>query len=64
MTPVEYTQITVEHEGPVAVITLNRPQKLNAWTPRMAEEQAAAIHAASKSPARPTRRFMISAFRS
>lgn len=43
MTPVEaneYTQITVSHDGPVASITLHRPDKLNAWTPRMAEEQA------------------------
>lgn len=39
----DYTQITYESEGPVAAITLDRPDKLNAWTPRMAEEQANAI---------------------
>ncbi len=39
----EYTQITYEVRGEVAVITLNRPEKLNAWTPRMAEEQVDAI---------------------
>jgi len=47
MTRMEYGQITVDREGPVAVITLNRPEKLNAWTPRMAEEQAHAIHEAN-----------------
>lgn len=39
----DYEQITYETQGEVAVITLNRPEKLNAWTPRMAEEQAHAI---------------------
>ena len=43
----QYEQITVDREGPVVVITLNRPDKLNAWTPRMAEEQAHAIHEAN-----------------
>lgn len=47
MTNVDYQQITVDREGPVTVITLNRPEKLNAWTPRMADEQAHAIHAAN-----------------
>lgn len=39
----EYTQIAYEVRDDVAVITLNRPEKLNAWTPTMAEEQADAI---------------------
>jgi enoyl-CoA hydratase/carnithine racemase len=43
----DYSQITVAHEGPVAIITLHRPDKLNAWTPRMAEEQVHAIEAAN-----------------
>jgi enoyl-CoA hydratase/carnithine racemase len=47
---VEHTQITVTTEGPIAVITLNRPEKLNAWTPRMAEEQVDAITAANDDP--------------
>jgi enoyl-CoA hydratase/carnithine racemase len=38
-----YEQITYEVRGRVAVITLNRPEKLNAWTPKMAAEQAHAI---------------------
>ena len=39
----DYQQIRYEKQGEVALITLNRPDKLNAWTPRMAEEQADAI---------------------
>lgn len=47
MTAMDYTQITVGRDGAVAIITLDRPEKLNAWTPRMAEEQAHAIHEAN-----------------
>jgi enoyl-CoA hydratase/carnithine racemase len=47
---VEYTQITASNDGAVAVITLHRPEKLNAWTPRMAEEQVHAIQAANDDP--------------
>ncbi len=43
----EYSQITYSVEGPIAIITLNRPDRLNAWTPRMAEEQAHAINTAN-----------------
>ena len=39
--------ITAEQRGAVALITLNRPERLNAWTPRMASEQADAIRAAN-----------------
>jgi len=38
-----YEQITYEVRERVALITLNRPEKLNAWTPKMAAEQAHAI---------------------
>ena len=48
---IEYTQIVVTNDGPVAIITLHRPEKLNAWTPRMAEEQVHAIRAANDDPA-------------
>lgn len=33
----------VERDGAVMLITLNRPDRLNAWTPQMADEVAAAI---------------------
>jgi enoyl-CoA hydratase/carnithine racemase len=47
---VDYTQITVTDDGPITVITLNRPDRLNAWTPRMAEEQVHAIQTANDDP--------------
>lgn len=47
----EYTQISYEVRGEVALITLNRPDRLNAWTPTMAVEQADAIARANDDPA-------------
>jgi len=44
----DYTQIEVARDGEIVVITLNRPDKLNAWTPTMADEQADAITAANE----------------
>ncbi|HEY3485515.1 MAG TPA: enoyl-CoA hydratase/isomerase family protein [Ilumatobacteraceae bacterium] len=38
-----YDTIRYETAGEIATITLDRPDKLNAWTPQMAEEQADAI---------------------
>jgi enoyl-CoA hydratase/carnithine racemase len=46
-----YEQITYETRGAVALVTLARPDKLNAWTPRMGEEQAHAIARANADPA-------------
>ena len=46
----DYTQIVYEVRGEVAVITLNRPERLNAWTPTMAEEQVDAITRANDDP--------------
>jgi len=43
-----YKEIVYETKGAVALITLNRPNKLNAWTPNMCEEQADAISKANK----------------
>ena len=40
-------QILQERRGEVLLLTLNRPQKLNAWTPRMSAELAHAIEAAN-----------------
>jgi len=42
-----YQTILYEARGNVALMTLNRPEKLNAWTPHMAAEQAAAIERAN-----------------
>jgi enoyl-CoA hydratase/carnithine racemase len=42
-----YEQITYEAANLVATITLNRPDKLNAWTEKMEEEVVAAVRAAS-----------------
>ena len=42
--------IRVERRDAVAVITLDRPEKLNAWTPAMAVEQARAIEEANADP--------------
>jgi enoyl-CoA hydratase/carnithine racemase len=43
----DYQQIRYETRGPVALVTLDRPDRLNAWTPRMSEEQAHAIERAN-----------------
>jgi enoyl-CoA hydratase/carnithine racemase len=45
---VSYTTITYECSDGVGLITLNRPERLNAWTPKMASEQASAIRAANE----------------
>src|SRR5271154_2258102 len=42
-----YEQIIYEAANLVATITLNRPDKLNAWTEKMEEEIGAAVRAAS-----------------
>jgi 1,4-dihydroxy-2-naphthoyl-CoA synthase len=42
-----YEQITAEQRGEVLVITMNRPERLNAWTPQMSREQVEAITAAN-----------------
>jgi len=47
---VSYQTIRSEIRGDVALITLNRPDRLNAWTPQMAVDQAKAIEAANADP--------------
>jgi enoyl-CoA hydratase/carnithine racemase len=42
-----YQQILFETRGDVALVTLNRPDKLNAWTPQMAVEMADAFEHAN-----------------
>ena len=43
-----YQQIQYETRGDVGLITLNRPERLNAWTPTMATELADAIEGANR----------------
>ena len=43
----DYETILAETRGAVELLTLNRPEKLNAWTPRMSEELADAIERAN-----------------
>jgi enoyl-CoA hydratase/carnithine racemase len=45
-----YQQILYATTGPIATVTLNRPEKLNAWTPVMEAEVAQAIEAAGTDP--------------
>jgi 2-(1,2-epoxy-1,2-dihydrophenyl)acetyl-CoA isomerase len=47
----DYEQILVEQVGDVAVFTLNRPERLNAWTATMMRELTAALNAANDDPA-------------
>ena len=43
----QYEQIVVERRDEVALLTLNRPERLNAWTPHMGKELYAAFAAAA-----------------
>ena len=45
-----YETILTEQIDGVVLITLNRPERLNAWTPGMGAELAEAIEQKSKSP--------------
>ena len=45
-----YKEIRYTASDKVACITLNRPDRLNAWTPRMAEEMAHAFRTANDDP--------------
>ncbi|MCC7364653.1 MAG: enoyl-CoA hydratase/isomerase family protein [Dehalococcoidia bacterium] len=47
----DYQDIIYEVDGPAAVITLNRPERLNAWTPTMQREYRDAMERADKDPA-------------
>ncbi|MBA4210918.1 MAG: enoyl-CoA hydratase, partial [Parvibaculum sp.] len=46
----DYTQIKTEKRGNILILTMNRPDRLNAWTGRMAAEQADAIQRANDDP--------------
>ncbi|MGH9084672.1 MAG: enoyl-CoA hydratase [Acidimicrobiales bacterium] len=45
-----YDEILYEVDDPVATITLNRPEALNAWTPRMGTEVRHAVATAAADP--------------
>ena len=45
-----FEQVRYEVDDPVATITLNRPDQLNAWTARMGHEVAAAVGEAERDP--------------
>jgi 2-(1,2-epoxy-1,2-dihydrophenyl)acetyl-CoA isomerase len=45
-----YSQILVEQRGDVLLITLNRPEKLNAWTRTLNRELEDAIRGANENP--------------
>jgi 2-(1,2-epoxy-1,2-dihydrophenyl)acetyl-CoA isomerase len=45
-----FEQILVEKRGRVALLTLNRPEKLNAWTPQMMAEMTRAMRSAAEDP--------------
>ncbi|MFC4293450.1 enoyl-CoA hydratase [Novosphingobium tardum] len=47
---VDYTQIRYELHGRVAIVTLDRPERLNAWTPDMAREFRQAMEHANQDP--------------
>jgi enoyl-CoA hydratase/carnithine racemase len=47
---VAYEQILTEQRDDVLVLTLNRPERLNAWTPRMTSELSEAIVEAEADP--------------
>lgn len=46
-----YKEILYEVDDPIATITFNRPDKLNAWTDRMGEEVRHAVARAERDPA-------------
>jgi enoyl-CoA hydratase/carnithine racemase len=47
---VDYTQIQYATSGTIATITLDRPERMNAWTPRMSREKWHAIERANADP--------------
>jgi enoyl-CoA hydratase/carnithine racemase len=49
-TVAEYDTISTDRQGEVLVLTLDRPDRLNAWTPHMAEELSEAIDRANNDP--------------
>ena len=50
-----YETILYDVDGPVATITLNRPEQLNTIVPPMPDEIEAAVHEAVRDPSAVTR---------
>ena len=48
--PSRFSTIRTETRGEVLLVTLARPQRMNAWTPTMGDELATAIRWANRSP--------------
>lgn len=48
----DYATLTLGYEGPLALVTLNRPEKRNAISPQMIDDLLAALEAIETSPAR------------
>ena len=46
-----YEEIQYEVDGPIATLTLDRPDRLNAWTPTMSKELRDAIERSNEDPA-------------
>ena len=44
------SEVEYRVQDPVALVTLNRPRKLNAWTPRMGDEIDASLGRATDDP--------------
>ena len=46
----DYEQIRYEVSDGIGLVTLNRPERRNAWTPRMAREKFDAVSRANADP--------------
>ena len=55
----DFKTINYEKRDKTALITLNRPEKLNAWTPSMAEELAESINDANKDKSNKERKNIL-----
>src|SRR5467141_2883218 len=46
----DFAEIIYEKKDRVATVTMNRPEKMNAWTPKMGAEMRAAMMDAERDP--------------
>ena len=59
MSSTSFTEITYDVEGPAAIITLNRPERLNAFTGTMMNEMIEAFADSNNDTAVPTDAFSM-----